>query len=128
MGEGKDRFDSEQNFFYVRKRFENKKVDAAFFKRHCLFVKNGANLFRLGMARLNTDAERPNRAGDQYFAGGGFARFAGNFHAAAVEALNFVAKAQGSEFEAIRTKCIGLDDLRAGVDVSLLHAKDRFRL
>jgi len=63
-------------------------------------------LVRLGMARLNADAEGANRAGDQYFAGGGFARFAGNFHAAAVESLHFVAKAQGSEFEAIRAKCI----------------------
>ena len=127
-GKRADRFDGQQDFLDVGKRFEDEEIDAALFERQRLFVKNGQDLIRLRMARLHTDAERTDRAGNQNFARGGFARFAGNFHAAAVQALHFVAKAERCELEAIRAEGVGLDDLRAGFDVRLMHAKDRFGL
>ena len=80
------------------------------------------------MARLHAEAERADGAGDEHFARRGFARFAGDLYAAAVEALNFVGQAERGELEAIRAESIGFDDLRAGFDVSLVHAEDGFGL
>ncbi len=80
------------------------------------------------MARLHADTQRADRSGDQHFAGSGFARFARDFHAAAVEFLHFIAEAERLQLEAIRAEGIGLDDLRTGLDVGLVHAEDRFRL
>src|SRR4029077_13923814 len=74
------------------------------------------------------NAQRSYGAGDQAFAGGGIARFAGYFYPAAVEALEFIAQAKRFELEAIGAKGVGLDNLRAGFDVGLVHAEDRFRL
>ena len=127
-GEGTNRVDGEKQFFDVGKRFENEKIDAAFFESERLLVKNVLNFVGLGMARLHAEAERADRAGDQHFARSGFAGFAGDFHAAAVEALHFVGEAERRELEAIRAERIGLDDLRAGFDVGLVHAEDGFGL
>jgi len=79
------------------------------------------------VARLHAEPQRADGAGNKHFARGGFARFAGDLHAAAVEPLDFVAEAEGHELEAIRAKGIGFDDVRAGFDVGLVHAKDGFR-
>src|SRR5260370_9922653 len=91
-------------------------------------MKNVLDFFRFRMARLYAESERPDGAGNQNFAGGRFARFAGNFHAAAVEALDFFGKAEGRELEAIRAKRVGFDDVRAGFDVRLVDTEYRFRL
>src|SRR6266705_1609063 len=80
------------------------------------------------MARLHADAQRADGAGDEDFASGGLAGFAGDFHPAAVEALDFLGEAERLELEAIRAKRVGLDDLRARFDVSLVDAEYRFRL
>ncbi len=80
------------------------------------------------MAGLHADAQRADGAGDQHFAGGGIARFAGDLYAATVEALHFIAQAKRFELEAIGAKSIGLDNLRTGFDIGLVHAEDRFRL
>ena len=88
--------------------------------------KTAEDLLGLGMARLNADAERADGAGDEDFARGGFARFAGDLHAAAVQALHFVAEAERGELEAVRAERIGFDDLRARFDVGLVNAEDGF--
>ena len=40
--------------------------------------------------------------------------------------MNFIAESEMRELKAIRAKRIGLDDLRAGLDVRLMNAKDSF--
>src|SRR5215471_1900767 len=80
------------------------------------------------MARLYTNAQRADGTGDQHFASRGLARFAGDFHAAAVQALHIVAKADGSKLEAVRAKGIRFDDLRACFDVGLMDTENGFRL
>jgi len=80
------------------------------------------------MARLHAHAQRTDGTCNQYFAGGRFTRFAGNFHAAAVEALDFFAEAKRRELEAIGAEGVRFDDLRARFDVSLVHTEYRFRL
>ena len=42
--------------------------------------------------------------------------------------LHFIAEAQRRELEAVGAESIGLDDLRAGLDVRLVHAEDGFGL
>src|SRR5260370_686597 len=121
-------FNSDEQFFDVGKSFENVEVHAALFECQRLFVKNILDFFRSGMPRLYTESQRPDGAGNQDFAGSGFARFAGNLYATAVEALDFFGKSKWCELEAIRTKRISFDDVRARFDVGLVHAKYRFRL
>ena len=41
---------------------------------------------------------------------------------------DFIAKAERSKLETIRTESVGFDDLRAGFDIGLVHAKHGFRL
>src|SRR6267143_552473 len=127
-GERANRIDSEEQFFDIGKRFEDVEVHAALFERERLFVKNILNLFRSRMARLHAKAQRADGAGDQDFAGGGFARFAGDLHAAAIEALDFFGETKRRELEAIRAEGVGFDDLRARFDVSLVDTEYRFRL
>ena len=45
-----------------------------------------------------------------------------------IEALDFIAEAERRELETVGAESIGLDDLRAGFDISLVHAEDRFGL
>src|SRR6202521_5544481 len=125
---GANRVDGEEQFFDIRKRFEDVEVDAALFESESLLVKNVQDLFREWMARLHADAQRADGAGDEDFASGRFARFAGDFHTAAVEALVFFAEAERLELEAIRAEGVGFNDLRARFDVSLVDAEYRFRL
>src|SRR5260370_2348625 len=80
------------------------------------------------MAGLDTDAQRSDGAGDQHFARGGFASFAGDFYGAAVKAVHFITEARRFELEASGAERVGLNDLRARVDIRLMHAKDGFRL
>src|SRR6202158_2792249 len=80
------------------------------------------------MARLHADAQRTDGACNQYFAGGRFTRFAGNFHAAAIEALDFFAEAKRRELEAIGAEGVRFDDLRTRFDVSLVDTEYCFRL
>src|SRR5713226_915129 len=127
-GKRTNRFDGDEQFFDVGKRFENVEIHAALFECQGLFVKNILDFFRSGMPRLYTESQRPDGASNQDFAGSRFARFAGYFHAAAVEALDFFGESERRELEAIRPKRISLDDLRARFDVGLMNAKYRFRL
>ena len=78
------------------------------------------------MASLHTDAQRTDGAGDEDFTCSRFTRFAGDFYATAIKALDFVAKPQGSEFEAIRAKRICFDNLCACFDVGLVHTENGF--
>ncbi len=126
--EGTDGVNREQNLLDVGKRFEDKEIDAALFEGERLLVKNIEDLVGRWMAGLHAEAEGTDGAGDENFACGRFARFAGDFDAAAVEALDFVSEAEGSELEAVGAECIGLDDLCAGFDVGLVDAEDGFRL
>ena len=127
-GKRADGVNCEQHFFNVGKGLENVEIDAALFERHCLLVKNVQYLFVVRMARLDAEPERPDGARDQHFARGGFAGFASDFYAPAVQTLHFVAESQRRELEAIRGKRVRLDDLRARFDIRLVHAKNRFRL
>src|SRR6266481_751131 len=127
-GKRANRVDGEEQFFDIRKRFEDVEVHAALFESESLLVKNVQNLFRSRMARLHADAQRADGTGNEDFASGRFARFAGDFHAAAVEALDFFPKAERLELETIRAEGVGFDDLRARFDVSLVDAEYRFRL
>src|SRR5260370_9844238 len=127
-GKRTNRFDGDEQFFDVGKSFENVEVHAALLERERLFVKNILDFFRSRMPRLYTESQRPDGAGNQNFAGRRFARFAGNFYAAAVEALDFFGESDGRELEAIRPKRIIFDDVPARFAVSLVHAKYPFRL
>jgi len=80
------------------------------------------------MARLHTETQRSDRAGDEHFPRGGLASLPRNLDTAAVESLHFVAESERRQLEAIRPERIGLDDLRPRLDVCLMHAEDRFRL
>src|SRR5947209_543076 len=91
-------------------------------------MENCANLFRLRMPGLHAEPQRTHGAGNQDFARRRFARFAGKFYAAAVQALHIVAKPQWAKLETIRAEGIGLDDVRAGFDISLMHTENSFWL
>ena len=80
------------------------------------------------MTGLHTEAERTNGAGDQDFARSGFAGFASDLYAAGIEALHCVGEAERSELEAVRAEGIGLNNLRASFDVSLVDAENGFGL
>src|SRR4029434_193373 len=80
------------------------------------------------MAGLHAETERADGAGDENFAGGGFASFAGDFDSAGVEALYFVAETDRREFEAVGAEGVGFDDMRSGFDVGLVHPEDGFGL
>ena len=56
--------------------------------------------------------------------GSGFTGLSGNFDAAMIDADHALGQAQRREFGAIRAESIGLDNLRAGLDVGLVHAED----
>src|SRR5882724_5486114 len=96
-GERTNRINGNEQFLDVRKRFQNVEIHAALFERERLLVKNVQNFLWLGVARLHAKAQRADGAGNKHFARGGFARFAGDLHAAAVEPLDFVAEAEGRE-------------------------------
>jgi hypothetical protein len=53
---------------------------------------------------------------------------AADFHAAAIEALDFVGQPERREFEAIGAERIRFNDLRTGFDISLVNSKHGFRL
>ncbi len=125
---GTDRVDGENNFLDVRKSFQDVEIDAALFESQGLLAKNRQDFVGLRMSRLYADAERADGTCNQYLACGRVARLAGDFYAASVEPLDFVAQAERFEFETIGAEGVGLDDLRAGFDVGLMHAKDCFRL
>ena len=86
------------------------------------------NLVRLGMPRLHADSQRPDRPGNQHFARSRIARLARNLYPAPVQPLYFITEPQRLQLEAIRSKRVGLDDLRAGFDVRLMDAEDGFGL
>ena len=75
------------------------------------------------MSRLHAEAERADGACDEDFARPRFTRFAGDLDAAAVEALNFVSEAEWRELETVGTEGVGLNNLGAGFNVGLVHAK-----
>src|SRR6266478_5245846 len=127
-GERADGIDGEKDFFDVRKSFEDVEIDAALFESQSLFTEDGQDFVGLRVARLHADAERTDGAGDQDFAGSGVTGFAGDLDAAAIEALHFVTKAERFELEAIGAEGVGLDDLRAGFNIGLVHAKHGLRL
>jgi len=81
-GEGTDGVYGEKNFFDVGESFEDEQVDAAFFESLGLFAEDFENFLRLGMTGLYTEAERADGAGDENFAGCGFASLASDFDAA----------------------------------------------
>src|SRR5260221_2308782 len=80
------------------------------------------------MARLYAESQRTDRTCNQDFVRGRFACFRGYFHAAAVEALDYFGEPERCKLEAVRTKRISFDDVRARFDVGLVDAKYRFRL
>ncbi len=80
------------------------------------------------MARLHAQPQRPHGACHQHFALAESRASRAIFTPAAVEPLHFVAQSQRRELESIGAKGVGLDNLRAGFDVGLVHAKNRFRL
>src|SRR5215471_18746485 len=79
------------------------------------------------MAGLYAEAQRTDGPGDKNFACTSFTRFAGDFYAAGIEALHFLGQAERRQLKAIRAKRVGLDDMRAGFDVSLMNTEDGFR-
>src|SRR6266705_3552837 len=117
-GKRANRIDSKKQFFDVRKGFEDVEINAALFKREGLLVENVLNLTGLRMARLHAEAERADGAGDE-----DFARLAGDLDATAVEALDLIAEPERCEFETVGTEGVGLNNLGAGFDVSLVYAK-----
>src|SRR5580692_106455 len=126
-GKGANGIDSKKNLLDVGKSLENVEIDAALFECESLLVEHVLDLVGSGVTRLHAEAKRPNRAGDQNFAGSRLASFASDFYAARIEALHFVSKAKRSELEAVRAKRVGLYDLRARFDVRLVNAENGFR-
>ncbi len=86
-----DGINGQRQFIDIGKCFEYEEIHAALFERQGLFVKNVEDLFGFRMARLYTNTERANGTGDQDFACRGFAGFAGDFDAAAIQALHVIA-------------------------------------
>src|SRR5205807_1339246 len=56
----------EQDLFDVGKSFENVEIDAALLERQRLLIKNIQDLLVVGMARLHTQTEWPDRARDEH--------------------------------------------------------------
>src|SRR6267143_1035877 len=127
-GEGTNRINGDEQLLDIGKRFQDVEIHATLFECKRLLVKNVLDLFGPGVARLHSETKRTDGAGDEHFSRCGFARFAGDFHAAAVEPLNFIGKAERRELEAVRAKGIRFDEVRAGFDVGLVYAEDGFRL
>ena len=80
-----NRFDCRHELVGIAECLQDEKIHAAFFERLGLLAKNFPEMFGCGFANLPDDAERPDRPGDQDFMLGGFARFAGDLHAAMIE-------------------------------------------
>ena len=123
-----DRVDGREQQIEARERLQNKKVDAALFERLRLLAVDVEDLLARNFANARPDAQRPDRAGDEHFVGGRFARLAGDFHAAVIERHHLLGQSQGGQFHTIGAEGIGLDNLRSGLDVGLVHAENRLRL
>ena len=121
-----DRLNRGELLLGVAESFEDKEIHAALFEGASLLLENREDLFRGQLTNLAEYSERPDRSGDQYFMRRGVPRFACEFHAAMIEFHDAVGEADVSELVAIRAECIGLDDLRAGLDIQLMEAKDDF--
>ncbi len=103
-------------------------IHAALFESQGLFVENIADFVGLRVARLDADAQGTDRSGDEHLVRGGFARFARDLDAAADSAAALFAKPERRQLEAVRAEGVGLDDLRASLNIGLVHAEHRFRL
>ncbi len=79
---GTDRGDGGDQLVEIAERFENEKIDAAFFERGSLFAKDQLHLFGGRMLDLLANAEWADGAGEKHFVARGFAGFAGDFDTA----------------------------------------------
>jgi hypothetical protein len=127
-GKGTNGVNGQTQLVEIGKRFQDEEVHAALFERRGLLLENIEDFAAREIACLQARTERPDGAGNQHFARAGFARFARDFYAALIEARDFAGQAVRSNLPAVRSKRVGLDDLRSRLDVSLVHAEDRFGL
>src|SRR5256886_13410518 len=89
-----------------------------------LLGEDWPTLIRREAAELS---EGPDRAGDIDVPAGDLTRLAGELDAGLVDRRDLVPEELGAELVAVRTKGVGLDQLRAGVDEARVQRDDAFR-
>jgi len=125
-GERANRIDSEEQFFDVRKRFEDVEVHAALFEGEGLFVKNILDLFgEDGATARPRPADRWNL--QSILRGRPIHALRGQFFTPRLlRRWTSSPRPSGASFEAIGAEGVRFDDLRARFDVSLVHTEYRF--
>ncbi len=102
----------------VGEGLEDQQVDAGLEQRLDLLAEDGARLGEGGgTERLDADAQRSDRAGHEGRLSGRLARQA---HAGLVDGLQLLGEAEGGQARAVGAEGVGLEDLRAGLDVLLV--------
>ncbi len=124
--EGADSVDRAEEFFDVAESFQDEKIHAALFEGSGLLLEDGEDLLVGKFADVLDDSERADRAGDQDFVLGGFARFASDFHAAMIQLHGAVGHPKLAELVTVRAEGVGFDDLGAGFEVALVDVENGF--
>ena len=108
----------------IGESLQYEEIHAALLERLGLLAIDFKHLFAGRLAHFRSDGQRPDRAGDQHLMRGGFAGLAGNLHAAMIDLGDLIGEAERGELGAIGAEGIGLNNLRAGLDIGLMNAKD----
>ncbi len=108
----------------VEEGLDHEQVDPATLEQGGLLGEDRPTLIRREAAELS---ERPDRAGDIDVPAGDLTRLAGELDAGLVDRRDLVPEELGAELVAVRTKRVGLDQLRAGVDEARVQRDDAFR-
>ena len=119
------RFDGDANLLEVPEGFQHQHVRTALDERRGLLGEGGGGQIELRLRRHAGDQpDRSHGAGDPHVLAG---RLAGEPRAREVERAHLVAEAVAVEPEGVRAERVGLDDVRAGVDVVLVDLGDHVR-
>ncbi len=127
-GERADCVDRGDQLVEIAESFQNKKIHAALFECGGLLAEDGLHFFGGWMLHLLADSERADGAGEENFVARGFACFAGDFHTTMNQLRGAVVEAGGGELITIGAESVGLEDLRAGVEIGLMDAEYGFGL
>ena len=114
-----DGVDGGANLVQVAERLQNEQVDPAFHERPRLFLECVARLVDTGLSpRLDPDPERTDRSGHVGATRSGRARDPRPLH---IDRAQPVAEPERPELGAVRPERVGLDDVRPGSQVLIVH-------
>jgi hypothetical protein len=122
VGQRPNGVDRRADFVQVAKGLEDEEIDAAVEKGAGLLSEVVARLVDAGLApRLDSNPERPDRSGDIGALAGRAPR---NAHPLDVDSHQRFCQAERPQLDPVGTEGVGLDNVRAGADVFLVHFLD----